>query len=381
MREMQSEDGGYYSTLDADSEGEEGKYYVWTPETAKSLLSAEEYDVVAKRYGLDGPPNFEDAHWHLHVYKDWGALAKELDVGEQDIQKLDASARAKLLKSREQRVRPGLDDKILTAWNALMIRSMTLAGRTLGNEQMIVSARRAFDFARDTLWVDGRLLATCKDGRAHLAAYLDDYAFMIDAALELLQSRWDNSTLQFAIELAEVLLAHFEDPDNGGFFFTADDHEQFFHRTKPMADDALPAGNGVAAQTLIRLGHLVGETRYLTAAERTLRNAWSSLVRVPHAHNSLLTAVEEYLDSPQIIVLRGTPEQLGRWQARSQACYAPRRLSFSIPSDEQGLTGLLDARAPVADIVAYVCAGHQCLAPICEFAVFDAELAKGEVNA
>ena len=302
----------------------------------KAVLSAQEYEVVAKRYGLDGPPNFENTHWHLHVYADVPSLAEAMDVSESDVQALDNSARAKLLEAREQRVRPGLDDKILTAWNALMIRSMTMAGRTLGNEEMVTSAQRAFDFVRGTLWTEGRLLATCKDGRAHLAAYLDDYAFMIDAALELLQTRWDNTTLQFAIELAEVLLERFEDKSSGGFFFTADDHEQLFHRTKPMADDALPAGNGVAAQMLLRLGHLVGETRYLTAAERTLRNAWSSLSRAPHAHNALLTAIEEYLEPPQIIVLRGAPEALTEWQARALEHYAPRRLSFAIPNRGTG---------------------------------------------
>ncbi len=380
MREMQSDDGGYYSTLDADSEGEEGKYYVWTPESAKAVLSAQEYEVVAKRYGLEGPPNFENKHWHLHVYADVPSLAEAMGVSESDVQALDNSARAKLLEAREQRIRPGLDDKVLTAWNALMIRSMTMAGRTLGNEEMVTSAQRAFDFVRGTLWTEGRLLATCKDGRAHLAAYLDDYAFMIDAALELLQTRWDNTTLQFAIELAEVLLEHFEDKSSGGFFFTADDHEQLFHRSKPMADDALPAGNGVAAQMLLRLGHLVGETRYLTAAERTLRNAWSSLSRAPHAHNALLTAIEEYLEPPQIIVLRGTPDALTEWQARALEHYAPRRLSFAIPNEEQDLSGLLAARVPLGDIAAYVCSGHQCQTPITELEQFEATLAAGEIR-
>src|SRR5690349_14799067 len=238
QREMQAPQGGYYSSLDADSEHEEGKFYVWDRDEVRALLSEEEFREVAATYGLDRPPNFEGRHWHLHVFASTGN------------QEILARARKKLFAAREARVRPGRDDKILVSWNALAIRGMARAGRVFGRPDWIVSARRALGFIRETLWRDGRLLATAKDGRAHLAAYLDDYAYLLAALLELLQCEFSAADLEFAEQLADVLLEHFEDKERGGFFFTANDHEKLLHRPKPGHDTALPSGNGVAAFAL-----------------------------------------------------------------------------------------------------------------------------------
>ena len=363
MREMQAPSGGYYSTLDADSEGEEGKYYVWTPEAVESLLTADEYQVVQRRFGLDRAPNFEHQAWHLHVFVDTEELSQQSGLSGTDINALLESAREKLFAARELRVRPGLDDKMLTAWNGLMIKGMAVAGQVLGRAELIDSAYRALDYVRSTMWVDGRLLATSRDGRARLPAYLDDYAFMIDAVLTLLQARWRDGDLEFAIELAEVLLAQFEDPEQGGFFFTAHDHERLLHRPKPLADDAVPAGNGIAAQMLGRLGHLLGETRYLDAAERTLILAWDELCRAPHAFGALLLALEEYLHPVQTVVLRGEAKVLADWQQGLES-YAPRRLVLSIPATTAELPGLLNQRIPKGPAVAYVCEGHRCGPPV-----------------
>ena len=233
VREMQSPEGGYYSSLDADSEQEEGKFYVWTRQEAQALLNPEEYAVVAAHYGLDRTPNFEESHWHLYV-------SKPLAQGDEP---LLASARAKLLAARDGRVRPGRDEKVLVSWNALAMRGMAHAGRVLGREDWIGSARRALEFVRARMWKDGRLVATYRDGKAHLGAYLDDYAFLLAALLELLQARFTVADLEFAEALAEVMLEQFEDTDAGGFFFTARDHEKLIHRPKPGHDNATPSGN------------------------------------------------------------------------------------------------------------------------------------------
>jgi len=210
MREMQSPEGGYFSSLDADSEHEEGKFYVWTREEAQALLSAEEYALVAAHYGLDRAPNFEERHWHLYV-------AKPLAPGGET---LLAAARAKLVAARDQRVRPGRDEKVLVSWNALAMRGMAHAGRVFGRADWIDSARRALEFVRARMWQGGRLVATYKDGTAHLNAYLDDYAFLLAALLELLQARFAAADLEFAEALAEVMLEQFEDREAGGFLFT-----------------------------------------------------------------------------------------------------------------------------------------------------------------
>lgn len=378
LNEMQSPQGGFYSTLDADSEGEEGKYYLWTPDEVRALLTDDEYQVVAMRFGLDRPPNFEGTQWHLHVFHDVPALSQRLGLDQDTVGRLLASARDKLYQARETRVRPGRDEKVLTAWNGLMIKGMATAGRILDEPRFIDSATQALDFVRNHLWIDGRLRATYKDSRARLNAYLDDYAFMIDAVLTLLQARWRQGELEFAIALAEVLLSQFQDQDHGGFYFTANDHEALIHRPKPFMDDALPAGNGIAAYVLGRLGHLLGELRYLEAAERTLRAGWNAVSEYPHAHTAMLLALEEYLYPPQTIVLRGDPQALEAWQARCQQAYAPRRLTFAIPSEAGSLPGLLAERAPRQEAVAYVCEGHQCSAPISELSELEAALASTE---
>jgi len=378
LREMQSPEGGYYATLDADSEGEEGKFYLWTPDEARGLLDEDEYRAAARRFGLDRGPNFEGCAWHLQVAADEAESAHDLGLDAERVRALIESARAKLFRAREERVRPGRDEKVLTSWNGLMIRGMAAAGRVLGEPRFVASAERALDCVRENLWRDGRLLASYKDGRARLPAYLDDHALMIDGILSLLQARWRTHDLEFAVALAEVLLAHFHDRENGGFFFTADDHEALMHRPKPMMDDALPSGNGTAALVLGRLGHLLGETRYLDAAEGAIRAAWPMLTRIPHAHTALLMAVEEYLHPPQSVILRGEGDALEAWRARCQRHYAPRRLCFAVPADAAELPGLLAERAPRETPVAYVCEGHTCKAPITDLAALEAELARSE---
>jgi uncharacterized protein len=236
------------------------------------------------------------------------------------------------------------------------------AARVLDRPELADSATRAVDFIRAELWKDGRLKATYKDGRARFAAYLDDYAFLAQGLLELLQCRWRDSDLEFAQELVDVLLRHFED-ERGGFFFTADDHERLIHKPKPFIDEAVPAGNGVAALVLLALGHLLGEQRYLDAAERTVRAGLHMLERYPDAHATLLRALEELLAPPKLVVLRGTPEELVPWRRQLASTYEPHRLAFAIPSDAK-LHGLLAERAPRDRAVGYVCEGMTCRAPV-----------------
>ncbi|MBT8145033.1 MAG: thioredoxin domain-containing protein, partial [Gammaproteobacteria bacterium] len=292
QREMQAPGGGFYSTIDADSEGEEGKFYVWSAEQVREVIGEEAFAEIGPYFGLDQPPNFE-GHHHLHVAGDQAIARDVLD-----------KARCQLFGEREKRVRPGRDDKILTSWNAMTIRGMAIASRNLGNADYADTAGTALDFLHENLWVDGRLLATYKDGRARFAGYLDDHAHLADAIVELLQCRWRTSDLLWAVELAELLLRHFEDEDSGGFFFTADDHEQLFHRTRSFTDDATPNGNGTAIRALTRLGYLLGENRYLDAAERALRAAWAGMRQTPSAHATMISALNEFIDPPEIMVIR-----------------------------------------------------------------------------
>ena len=364
MREMQSPQGGYWSSIDADSEGEEGLFYTWTRDQVQRLLEPGEFAAVSAVYGLDRGPNFE-GRWHLHVFVTPDQFAARSGLDGMEVEMLLASARAKLLGAREKRVRPGLDDKVLAAWNGLMIRGMCAAARVLGDNAMTESAERAIAFVRDNMLIDGRLRASWKDGQARLPAYLDDYAFLLDAALEVLQLRWNRADLDFAVTLADTLLAHFEDREGGGFLFTADDHEQLIERPRPLADDALPSGNGVAALALNRLGCLLGEPRYLEAAERAVRSAMPLVERAPFAHCALLDALEEQLDPPEIVIVRGTGRRPAEWARTARLVYAPRRLVFEIPADAAGLPdALAEKTPPESGARAWICRGTTCLPPV-----------------
>jgi hypothetical protein len=352
MREMQSPEGGYYSSLDADSEHEEGKFYVWERHEVRKLLTGEEYQAAAAHYGLDAPPNFEGRHWHLRVTspaQDHAAVRR---------------AKEKLFAAREKRIRPGRDEKILVSWNALAIRGMARAGRALGRPEWIRSARRALEFVRGRMWRDGRLLATCKDGRAHLNAYLDDYAFLLAAVLETMQAEFRLEDLKYAEALAEVLLEQFEDREGGGFFFTARDHEPLIQRPKPGHDQATPSGNGIAAWALGRLAALTGEARYALAAERTLELFYPLMRDYPAGFATMAIALEGRLAQPAVLILRGSGKAVAQWQAELARQYLPDTLVLALPEDLRGLPPLLDKPPRPEAANGWLCRGLTCLEPI-----------------
>jgi hypothetical protein len=379
LREMQAPDGGFYSSIDADSEGEEGRYYVWDAAEVAALLPADEHAALAVRFGLDRPPNFEQRHWHLHAFLPVAEVAAATGKCENSTRARIRQGLARLLEARALRVAPARDDKVLTSWNALMVRGLAIAARSLDRPDLESAATRAVDFIRRELWKDGRLYATHKDGRSHVAAYLDDYVLLADALLELLQVRWRSADLEFAVALVEAALAHFEDRADGGFWFTADDGEALIHRTKAFADEALPAGNGIAARVLARLGYLLGEPRYLAASERTLQAAWSAMQRYPSAHAALLDALEEHLAPTEVVVLRGPAATIRDWQGQLNRLYAPRRMILAIDDDAGPLPAALAGKPSTAAGIAYVCNGTTCEAPIDEFATLVRRLRDGIV--
>lgn len=367
IREMQSSEGGYYSSLDADSEGEEGKYYVWDFEQVKKAIDPDEFAVFSPFYGLDRQANFE-GRYHLHSFASKAEICQKAVVSSEEFDMLLHQAKQKLFSLRQERVRPGCDEKILCSWNALMIRGMVITGRILEKPEYTRSALRALDFLRQTMWANQRLIATYKDGRAHLDAYLDDYAFLLDAIIESLQTHWNTLNLIWARELADVLLEQFEDSTAGGFYFTSRDHEQLIQRSKTMSDEAMPSGNGIAAMALTRLGYLLGETRYLDAAVRVLKFASQAVSHSPAGHASLINAFEEQACPPQIIILRGQKNDLDTWKQQISKAFTPRQLVFAIEADEGNLPDALSEKthrdSSPEGVTAYMCEGMQCRAPI-----------------
>ena len=376
LREMRAPEGGFYSALDADTEGHEGKFYVWTPDEARALLGGEEYAVAATVYGFNLPANFENSRWNPILARSLGDVASELEISEDAAAAWLESARKKLFAARETRVKPGLDDKQLTSWNALMIAGLAHAGRVMARTDWVDAAHAALDFLHQNLWRDGRLLASYKHGEARLNAYLDDYAFLLDALLESLQAGYREADMAWARDLADALLIHFEDAEQGGFFFTSHDHEALITRPKPGYDHATPSGNGVAAFALQRLGHLLGETRYLDASARCLRVFQTQLTQHPIAYPTLLAALDESLEPPRVILLRGPAALLGPWSAALNPKLGARDMALTLPN---GLE-LPDALAkPESDHpAAWICSGtaypegYKCQPPVTELSSLSA---------
>ena len=374
-REMRAPDGAFYSSLDADSDGEEGKFYVWTRDEVKAVLPPDEEAVVARHYGLDRAPNFEGHAWNLRVVTPLDQVAQQLDIALPLASERLAAAKAALFAARSRRVRPGLDDKILTSWNALAIGGLARAARALDVPEWIDLAARATDALRRTAWRDGRLLATRKGELAHLNAYLDDYAYLLAALIELMQARFRVDDYAWARALADVLLTWFEDGDRGGFFFTSHDHERLFHRAKPGFDNATPSGNGVAARALIALGHLAAEPRYVDAGERAVRLFAPALARSPAGHSALLAALDDTLKPPTTVLLTGDAVTCSTWQRRLERTVKPSVRVFNVAGIALPRE-LEKGPAPARGAAAWVCRGTQCLPPVHALSEVEHELAR-----
>ncbi|MBI1284207.1 MAG: DUF255 domain-containing protein [Thiobacillus sp.] len=362
LREMRGPDGGFCSALDADSEGHEGRFYVWLPDEVRALLSADEYAVAAPVYGFDQPPNFENARWNPVLARPLKEVAVELGLAESEAEMLLRGARSRLLAARETRVRPGRDDKQLTSWNALMIAGLAHAGRVMNRPAWIDEAHATIDFLNRNLWQDGRLLASFRHGEARLNAYLDDYAFLLDALLESMQAGYRERDMAWARELADALLLHFEDAEQGGFFFTGHDHEALISRPKSGYDNATPSGNGVAAFALQRLGHLLSEARYLDAGSRCLHLFMAQLIQQPIAYPTLLAVLDEALTPPRVILLRGPASGLREWSAALASRLFARDMLLALPNGLSLPAALFKAEADRP--TAWVCSGTSCQPPV-----------------
>ncbi|NKB61451.1 MAG: DUF255 domain-containing protein [Gammaproteobacteria bacterium] len=374
MSEMQQSGGGYASTLDADSEGAEGKYYTWSETDLRVLLSQQEYGAIEHYFALYGDANF-DGYWHLNINPE---LDRKLLLQTPELNKLIEAAKTKLLVHRQTRVPPALDDKILTAWNGLMIKGMAKAGRILGRPEFIESAQRSVNFIRNNLWQNRRLLATCREGTAHLNGYLDDYAFMLEAIVELLQYRWSSTNLEFATMIANALLDNFEDTESGGFFFTSHDHESLLHRSKSGADDAIPSGNGSAVGALLKLGQLTGNTHFISSADRALRLFATEIAKSPSIYGSLSLSFQWTQSNHQTIIIRGEETDALSWQTViNQNSIANNCNIYVIANDAQGLPPTLAAKKSNGKTIAYVCHGLSCSDPIDNIGKLDALITSG----
>lgn len=363
---MTSPDGAFYSSLDADSDGEEGRFYVWTRDSFEAALPAGLAPFAATAFGLDKPPNFEGAAWHLLRAAPLAAAAAQAEITVAGAAGKLADARACLQRARAARTPPGRDDKILTAWNALMISALYRSARLLGKPAFAARAERALAVLKRGAWSDGQLYANLAAPAARIPAFLDDHALLLDAVLESFRHLPPNAArLAWATRLADALIARFADPDSGALWLSAAAHATPLVRGRTLTDDALPSGTAVAIRALLRLGYLTGETRYLDAAERALRATASTLANYPHACPTLLRALAEYeVPRPHILVFYD-PRNIEHWARAIDTAPGARTADvLYLDAKTQDFPGLPARMATSgAGERAYVCTGHTCQAP------------------
>ena len=301
LREMTSPEGGFYSALDADSEGEEGRFYVWSKKEIKEILG-KDADAFCLYYDVTDGGNFE-GHTILNNTLAASAVAFHLGMTEDQVKSSITESSKKLLEARSKRVRPGLDDKSLTSWNALMISALAKGYRVTDHKQYLDAAENCVSFIEKNLICDGALLRTYKNGRAKLSAYLEDYAYLINALVDLFEVKPEPKYLSLTILLANHLVEHFWDEKNSSFYFTADNHEQLIIRPKNNYDLSMPSGNSVAANALLKLYHLTQEKKFLAISTKTMEAFGLMAAENPFGFGYLLNTIYLFLQSPTEITL------------------------------------------------------------------------------
>jgi uncharacterized protein YyaL (SSP411 family) len=367
-REMTDSQGGFYSTQDADSEGEEGKFFVWTPEEVTALLGAEDASLFNRYFDVSEVGNFE-GHNILHIDEDIDVIARLMKVSRERMAEAVERGRKILFEAREKRVKPYRDEKILTGWNGLMIRSFAEASRAFDRNDYLKIAIRNADFLLTKLRRDGRLLRTHKDGESKLNGYLEDYAYVVDGLLALYEASFDPRWFEEAQALAGIMIAQFWDDEAGGFFFTSADHEKLITRSKDFYDNAIPSGNSAAAAALTRLALFTGEDRYRSMAETILRLMKQAMMRAPSAFGRMLSALDLFLASAYEIAIIGAPEAP---ETRAMVDvifkrYLPNKVVALAPeadSKPSRTIKLLEGRGKVdGAATVYVCRNFYCQAP------------------
>ena len=378
LREMQHADGGFFSSQHADSEGVEGKFYVWSAAEIRNALG-DDAALFMRVYGVVEGGNWE-GHNILHLRTELADAADQFDLTQTEVETKLAAARRKLYNIRAQRIWPGLDDKVLTAWNGLMLAAFAEAGRTLERADYVAAATRNAEFLYRTMRAEnGRLYRTWKAGaEAKYNAYLEDYAYLAEGLLALYQTTFDRRWFDWAQELAEFMLARFHDTENGGFFDTSDDHEQLIHRPKDLQDNAAPSGNAMAAQVLLKLSLLTGQTKYWDLAEQATAALKEVINQYPSGFGQWLNVAGFILGEPREIALVGEGEQLEPMLKVVRERYRPNQvIAAGSESDEDPIALLAQRPQLNGQATAYVCRRFLCQAPVVEPEALAAQLDGG----
>jgi hypothetical protein len=369
IRDMTDRTGAFYSSEDADSEGEEGKFYVWTKSEVLSVLGEEDGRIFCEFYDVTNGGNFEHGKSILNTPRLLEEFAEDKGADLDELKRIINTGKSRLFNVREERVRPGRDDKSLAAWNGLMLTAFAEAGNVLGRDDYREIAARNAEFILKHLMRDGRLLRTYKDGQSKLNAYLEDYAYVIEGLIALYEATFDLKYFNQARELADTMIAQFWDEPDGGFYFTSADHEELITRTKDYFDNATPSGNSVAALALLKLGLLTQENNYQRYAVTILRTMRQAMSRYASGFGYLLCALDFYLSEPKEIAIVGKTgsHEVRLFLDEIYSRYLPNKIIAAAdpanPEAAEAIT-LLAARPAIdGKATVYVCRNYTCLAP------------------
>ncbi|MFL6254237.1 MAG: thioredoxin domain-containing protein [Pyrinomonadaceae bacterium] len=366
-REMLDASGAFYSTQDADSEGVEGKFFVWDKEEVESLLGPEDARLFCAYYDVTEGGNFEEQNI-LHVERSAEEVARELNVTVERLAEAVERGRGRLFTERERRIKPGRDEKVITAWNGLMLEAYAEAAAVLERDDYREMAERNAQFILDTLVKDGLLLHVYKDGRAKHVGFLDDYAFVVSGLVTLYETTGRLRWLEAALTLTDKMVEEFWDEEGGGFFYNGRSGEQLIVRSKDYFDNATPSGNSVAAEALLRLSVLTGNEDYRRKAVNVLRLVRDAVERYPSAFGYALGAIDFYLSTPREIVVVGDETQARTLLREVWGRYLPNKvvaLSTNVDEAAARLVPLLRERtAQGGRATAYVCESYTCLQPV-----------------
>ena len=365
MREMRHPNGGFYASLDADSEGEEGKFYVWTPaEIRNAIQDPALAEMALDIFGVTEKGNFESANIP-NLPEKLETLVERTGLPEQELLEKLSKINQELLEARSDRVRPATDDKILTSWNGLTLVALAEAARVSGRAEFLSAAQQLADFLLTRLYVDGKLMRSWREGKAQHSAYLEDHAALGEGMLALYQVDFNNRWFKASVKCAEEILAHFNDPI-GGFFDTRDDHEQLISRPKSIQDTPIPSGNSLAVSLLLKLAALNGDERYTEAASTALQNVVTTAERIPSSFAAWLNALDFALGPQLQLALMGDPadEKFQMLMQVSDQPFLPRMVRAGGLKHDEGAPALLSNREPLdGSPTAFLCQGFACKLP------------------
>ena len=377
---MLSDHNLFYSAIDADTDQEEGGTYVWSDDEIEKLLDPDEYLILRQHFGLDQANNFENS-FHLQIKRKLADVASEHKFSLEAATLLKQTALNKLLKAREIRVQPAIDKKLLTGINALTISGLSACAIALNDEELKSTALECMNSLLLLNYRDGVLYTQPNHASNEVEGFLDDYAFTINAIMHTLELRWNSKYLTVALHLASRMIDQFYDSQNGGFYFSSETHQGLFHRSKNFYDDATPSGNAVAAKVLLRLGFLTGKPDFIDIAEQMLKTVNAHMKSRLDATTSLNTVVMEYLQPIEVVILRGSKNDLELWQTQTRKTLKSRTICYAIPDSVSDLPESLSAKKFEGVIVAYICRGFSCSKPINDFKNYQEYLTESSARA